>query len=515
MPVCTVGRSRDPDPLSLHLSSAMLIPLLLLSVPTPVLPLVASDQNGFDSAVVVMGDMNGDGVVDFVMGHRPDLPTYDAKTAGNFVWAMSGKDGAVIHTWDGGDYFGASLANVGDIDGDGVDDFATSEVMPKDAKRRVECVHLGAADSAAEHGFDVAPDPHAGNRHVRILSGRSGAEIASVGAAQNIKGFGVGLAGGHQLTGDSTPDLLIGATGFAWIVDGATFEPAFAFRMDSTGKIHRYVVEDWRLPALPEGKSNPTRPKIPNLLFTGDQGLDLGHSAAILPDMDGDGRGEVVLAGMRQKGQESVGQGGMHVSNVLWSSEQEPALAIASSGWCVLGGRDLDGDGRLDLVTSTVSHFVRAWSPSESRLLWSHASSTDGYNLGEGTSLAFVGDRDGDGVPEVLMGQNPNDDVAGGFLGGDFGHLFLLSGATGKVLEKRPVESLAKGTHVSGTNVGGMDVASLGDLDGDQLDEVVIQLAGVQEVHLLGGEDLSPLWSRSLGELPRICSAAAPVRSGK
>ena len=449
---------------------------------------------------------DADGVPDFAMGHRPAVPAFDAEVAENWIWALSGKDGEVIHAWSGGDRFGAVLKNLGYLDGDGVDDLGTSEAIAAGSQSQVSCTHADKESGLAAHDFDLVPNPHAGNRRVRILSGQSGADLATLGGSAGINGLGVALAGGQQLTGDSTPDLLVGVTGFAWIVNGATFQPASAFRMDSLGTIHRTEVTNWVMPELPAGVEPWVEREISQPLFTGDHGLHLGHTASVLPDMDGDGLGEIVLGATLQEGQETLGKSDFYMSQVLWSSARRAPLAIASNAWCALTAGDLDANGEADLVTSTVSHYVRAWSLGSPGLLWEHASGTDGYHLGEGTSLAMISDRNGDGVPEILMGQNTSDDYAGGF-GDDYGFLHILSGASGESLSMISVKSIGLGKYIDEAQVGGIDADCLGDLDGDGLEELVVQLPGLQEVHVLGGTDFKSLWSVNMAELPRISSA--------
>jgi hypothetical protein len=96
---------------------------------------------GFD--VVALDDWNGDNVPDLAVG----APYFANSAQAGFVRIHSGKDGQTIRQIDGSsaaDRFGASLANIGDVDGDGVDDLAVGAPQPTGGKRGYVEVHLAA-----------------------------------------------------------------------------------------------------------------------------------------------------------------------------------------------------------------------------------------------------------------------------------------------------------------------------------------------------------------------------------
>ena len=79
---------------------------------------------GFNgSSVSGAGDVNGDGFADLIVGHsREDNNGLNSGIARVF----SGVDGSVLYTFNGdaaGDGFGFSVSGAGDINGDGLDDF--------------------------------------------------------------------------------------------------------------------------------------------------------------------------------------------------------------------------------------------------------------------------------------------------------------------------------------------------------------------------------------------------------
>ncbi len=79
------------------------------------------DQFGF--AVAGTGDVNGDGVPDLVVGAPYDDNNGDASGS---AWVLSGVNGAALFVFDGdssGDHFGRAVGGAGDVDGDGLADF--------------------------------------------------------------------------------------------------------------------------------------------------------------------------------------------------------------------------------------------------------------------------------------------------------------------------------------------------------------------------------------------------------
>jgi len=79
------------------------------------------DWLGF--AVSDAGDVNDDGVADLIIGVVLDD---NNGTDSGSARVLSGSDGSVLYSFDGdspSDFFGHSVSGLGDINGDGVDDF--------------------------------------------------------------------------------------------------------------------------------------------------------------------------------------------------------------------------------------------------------------------------------------------------------------------------------------------------------------------------------------------------------
>jgi len=101
---------------------------------------VANGTSRFGSSLANMGDLSGDGVVDLAVGAYMDGNDESTEgavyivllnTSGGVVSNVKISDGlAAFHPdeLDSGDYFGYSVANIGDLDGDGVADMAVGAI---------------------------------------------------------------------------------------------------------------------------------------------------------------------------------------------------------------------------------------------------------------------------------------------------------------------------------------------------------------------------------------------------
>jgi len=310
----------------------------------------------FGTAIVSPGDMNGDGFDDILVG-SPGADPLLLSNAGE-VDLFSGADGSLLLHLDGtttNALFGSAVAALGDIDSDGVPDFLVSEVGYNSGAGRVyvysgltglEIFRIdGAADdalgtaisSAGDYDLDGTLDFLVGspfadssgrfdNGEVQIYSGANGQEILLLEGPSSLDYFGASLSGNQLLDSDSIPDFIIGSpnrdpggipgAGTATVFDGATASVLY---------------------------------QIPGASFADN----FGNSVALTGDVNGDGFGDFII------GARLVDAGGlMDSGSVFVFSGIDSAILLRvdgvnsqdNMGDSVAGGVDLNGDGYSEVA---------------------------------------------------------------------------------------------------------------------------------------------------------------------
>ncbi|MBL8843689.1 MAG: FG-GAP repeat protein [Planctomycetes bacterium] len=405
----------------------------------------------FGLAVAALGDLDGDGVGEHYVGSAGD------PTIGGIGRIYSGATGALLHTLTGSDptgQFGAAAVALGDVDGDGIDDFALG--APKEL---VGSVRAGV---------------------VRILSGSTGVELhrfdgsdasAALGGPQRMANLG-------DLDGDGVAELglLDAEAGVKFpysvvrVLSAATGTPLFSAKFDSGVR----------------------------------ESVDL-TSISALGDQDGDGVRDFVVGGVPNRPQQVQGR-----AFVLSGARRGSLLRIdrdVLDGWFSVGGAgDHDGDGTPDFAFSFTDSLTN--DP-----IVELASGTDGHSLGTivGTPAGSTGrdfvagiDFDGDGTLDVAIGDRDAHR-----LGVSVGELRLQRWPSGSLIariEGRGVDHRFKGA-----------IAQIGDLDGDGASDFAASHAtpdlSTDEVRIHSGRDGS-VWRVHPVALPPFALLAVPDRDG-
>lgn len=387
----------------------------------------AGDEVG--TALAATGDLDGDGQPDLVVG----APEADGGAPGSGrVHVYSGKTGWIVRTLDGessGDRFGHSVASLGDLDGDGVDDLVVGapgydqfllgdrgavyvfsggtgaqlwKFVGGSGGNRFGSAVAGAGDVDGDGTPDVAfsgPNVTVGGGgsnqgYVAVYSGATFTFLRQWSGTATNEELGHSLAAGSDVTGDGVPDLIA----------GAPYWDNTLFLIGDAGRVR-----------VLSGAASST---VVTTLSGNTASGRFGASVAFVPDADGDGRDEI-----------AVGEPGfaLPVANagramVFAPPSYSTLLTVGSSfadrvGSAVAGVNDVDGDGRGDLIVgatgydnppSTDAGVVRVYSVFSQSELGGFAHV--GYNSDAlmGSAVAAGPDINLDGAPEVLGGA-PGD----------------------------------------------------------------------------------------------------------
>ncbi len=231
-----------------------------------------------------------------------------------------------------------------------------------------------------------------------------------------------------------------------------------------------------------------------------------GRSVAGLADVDGDGLPDVLVgAQSEQKAYVISGMAGAPLRTLAPPNPESGGgfgTSVASAG-------DANGDGHLDFVVgayladpaATPDDAGRAYvflgdTPALPRALSSPNEELSGWF---GCSVAGVGDINGDGCSEVIVGapyENPGDAPT------DAGRAYVFDGAAGTVVHT--LVSPTEEAYGQPNGRFGWSVSGAGDVDGDGTPDVIVGAPGENptpgqegpgRAHVFSGASGTVLWS--------------------
>lgn len=348
-------------------------------------PTATFQVGSWGGSVDGLGDIDGDGIGDVVVGSPADAGTAGAAYLLPGPLAGEVELSSAFATFTGhnvGDYVGQTVRGIGDADGDGLPDLL-----------------LGAYGN--DHNGDLAGSAYL---FTGELSGSlSSATTTFLGVDANDS-FGVVLGGTGDFDGDGISDPLIGA-----------------YRADDGSKPEVGVVY-----VFTDGPSGSVAAADASARIVGAAQYDqTGGFLEYAGDLDGDGLDDIgVVPDTGYGGSVEMFYGGWtgdrsaDDADFAFTSDPTANDSFGSEGFAA--GHDLDGDGNLDIAVSDrayytthgdlVQRFGRVYvfyGPFSGTRTWADADAAiEGddphFYLGR---VAAVGDVSGDGAEDLLVGD--------------------------------------------------------------------------------------------------------------
>lgn len=348
------------------------------------------NANRFGYSVGGGGDVNGDGYDDFIVG-APDGETTTGLTNTGIARVYHGGVGvptlAITLSGEASeDEFGTSVDVVGDLNGDGYADIAVG-ALKNDANGenagRVYLYYGRASGIAATPSY--------------TLTGKN-----------EFDGFGVSVAGAGDVNGDGVDDLVVGAWGNSSPAGEAGMAYVFYGKAGTGISDANYTV------------------------VVGQPGNLLGTSVHGAGDVNGDGFDDVIVGSDTSDpatptvGLVHVFPGGLSglITTPIFSAVGE---GLNDKFGFVVGGQgDVNGDGFADIFIG--ANEFDAAAISDTGKVYGYGGCLGGIAPGlifsatgesafeyYGRSLAIVGDVNGDGIDDLVVGAYGGKDLSQGF----------------------------------------------------------------------------------------------------
>jgi hypothetical protein len=366
----------------------------------------------FGWLVLPLGDVNSDGVPDFAAG-APFSSTGGASSGGR-VSVRSGANGQELWFDFSGlqsGIMGYTLEACRDVDGDGALDFLAA-----------------------------APFNGASGGIVRLYSGRTGAILHPFPSPAPNSNFGASISASGDFNGDGVNDIAIGA-------------PADDTIAQNAGRVYVYSGVNFALITA----INPP-----------ESGLGtFGDAIEFIGDISKppDGRDEL-SAGIRLSGSTPPGKiyaleyNGASVA--IRYTITNVSLSGALDSDRLSGGQDVDGDGVDDLLVGQLNLSTAQLHSGASGALLHTFTGDPSTQYGSGS---LIPDITGDGRPDLIIGARSNDIAAN-----NGGRVYLYSGSDYSLLRTMTGTLPSRGF--------GADADVFGDLNGDGALDLIVGASG-------------------------------------
>jgi len=489
--------------------------------------LIASQRFGY--SVSNCGDLNGDGYDDIIVGAH--LNNSSAGRAYIYFGGtnMSSTPAIVLNGEAANNFFGISVSDAGDVNGDGYSDVIVGAFGYSSNTGRAYIYYGGynmdniadaviSAPVASSFGYSVsaAGDVNGDGFSDVIVSGHTyssnrgrayiyyGGLIMDNIADKTLEGiatganFGFSLTGAGDVNGDGFSDVLVGAyavssfTGAAYLYYGGTNMDTIAdvtFTGETTNSFLGHSVTDAG-DVNGDGYSDlligatqyssvrgrayiyyggPAMDNAADVVFTGElTGIQFGRVSGV-GDVNGDGYSDILIGAQGYqtlKGRAFLFYGGSNMNNV-------PDMILTgeatnnSFGWAVGGGGDINGDGYKDFM-------VGAFGVNSNKgKVYIYKNALTGNDIYD---LAFHGEFQsemGNSISDAgdLNGDGFDDYIVGAWTYGDFvtGRAYVFFGSA----NPDTIPDLVL-NGFSDYSRFGTSVCGAGDINADGYDDIII-----------------------------------------
>ena len=391
----------------------------------------------FGRSVANAGDVNGDGFSDIIVGAYGS--EYGGHLAGRAYIFLGGINidqtvDVILPGKTAGDLFGYSVSGAGDVNGDGYDDVIVGAYKNDLNGSNSGCAFIYFGGNKMDQTPDI------------ILIGESSEDY-----------FGCAVADVGDVNGDGFSDIIVGAYGNN---HGGV----------SAGRAYIYF-------------GGVNMDEVVDVIFTGEGAIDLfGYSVACAGDVNGDGYSDIIAGAY---GNESAGFlagrayiyfGGANVDNavdIILTGEAAGDLF----GYSVASAGDINADGFSDVIVGANGNNNGGINVGSAYIYFGNADMDQTVDIvlnGEsinnyfGCSVACAGDVNGDGYSDVIVGAYGND-FGGYFAGRAYIH---FGGPNMDQVVDKILNSITAG------NLFGSSVACAGDVNGDGFSEVIVGAHG-------------------------------------
>lgn len=472
-----------------------------------------SFTSGFGSSVGTVGDVNGDGYFDIIIG------AYMVSGGAAYVFLGSDTGLGTTADWQAGgaqqdSQFGKWAGTAGDVNGDGYSDVIIGAPQYKinNKQEGAAFVWFGSRDGLGEIG------------------GPSNADWM-LNVRQNYTSFGTSACTAGDVNGDGFSDIIVGAPGymsgqqsegaafcfygsgrgparnFSWKKEGVQPDDNFSISVNSAGDVNGDGFADVIVGAdlydngetdeggvfVFYGSENGPGAAADWMAQSNQASCLFGHSAGTAGDVNGDGYDEVII-GAPSCNNGNAGEGAAFVwfgsatglgdsgapANADWMAESN--YIDASFGVSVGTAGDVNADGYADIIVGA-DGYGNGEAEEGAAFVWHGSASGLGSSgtpanadwMGEsnfahaayGLSVATAGDVNADGFSDVIVGA---EKYYSWFMELEEGAAFVYYGSSWG-LSSTP-GWMAEGNQA--TAFLGHSVSTAGDVNGDGYSDILV-----------------------------------------